>query len=331
MVNNEPVLIHTHFHKRRTGITRSIENILPYLTAFETYIYGYNVDGTKISRFKLLKLLYSKRNVVVHCHRNNEMLRFLFLKVLGAKFKLVSTRHAETEPSNLSKFLFKKSTALVTLTEKMNKSIGIKNTLIPHGVDTDLFIPNKEVKESKKNAFKAQILCAGRVRKAKGQETLIKAIVPILKKEKEVQLLIVGKVDDAKYVENLKNIVADNNLQNQVKFIKETNDIVSYYQSAKIVVVPSLSEGFSLVCAEAMSCGVTTVATKGVGIHSKLIEDKKTGYLFEPKNVNELRAIILGLITDKLPFIEREARVEIQEKWSAKREADTLSTLYFSL
>ncbi|TCI85050.1 glycosyltransferase family 4 protein [Tenacibaculum sp. M341] len=330
-MNNKPILIHTHFHKRKTGITRSIENILPYVKdQFDTFIYGYNVEGEKISRKQLLKLLYSGKNVVVHCHRNNEMLRFLLLKIVGAKFKLISTRHAETQPSGLSRFLFKKSDALVTLTEKMNVGIGIPNTLIPHGVDTNLFVPQIS-KSTTENSQKIRVLCAGRIRKAKGQETLVNAIVPVLKSAKHVELLIIGKIDNEKYVENLQRIITENGVEDQVTFLKETRDIISYYQSSKIVVVPSHSEGFSLVCAEAMSCGVTTVATRGVGIHSKLIADKKTGYLFEPENVNELQSILSGLINESLPYISEEARSAIQHNWSAQKEATSLGELYLSL
>ena len=62
---SKPILIHTHFHKRRTGVTRSIENVLPFFEEkFETYIYGYNVEGTKISSSKLKSFLFSKKIIL---------------------------------------------------------------------------------------------------------------------------------------------------------------------------------------------------------------------------------------------------------------------------
>ena len=75
----KPILIHTHFHKRRTGVTRSIENVLPFFSdTYETYLYGYGAKGTHIKTKELRKLLFSDREVVVHCHRNNEIMRMLF-------------------------------------------------------------------------------------------------------------------------------------------------------------------------------------------------------------------------------------------------------------
>ncbi|MDY0781248.1 glycosyltransferase family 4 protein [Tenacibaculum sp. IB213877] len=325
----KPIVIHTHFHKRRTGVTRSIENILPYLsTSFNTYIYGYNVKGDRISTSQLLKLLFSDKKVTVHCHRNNEMLRMLFFRLLGAKFKMVSTRHAETFPSKLSLYLFKKSNVLVTLTQKMSDLIGINNVLIPHGVDTNLFIPKTDTSIPEPIQQKNYILCAGRVRKAKGQKVLLEASVSILKSNPDYALVIVGKIDKEDYLKELQNLVTENGISSQVYFIDETSNIISFYQSAKIVVVPSFSEGFSLVCAEAMSCGITTIATKEVGIHSSLINHKKTGYLFEAGNYQELSLILNDVISGKLPLLGNDARNEIIKNWSAKKEAELLEKVY---
>jgi len=171
----KPILIHTHFHKRRTGITRSVENVLPFFNEkFETYIYGYNVKGNKISFAKLKSLLRSERKIIVHCHRNNEIIRMLFYRFLGAKFTLFATRHAETVPSGVTKFLLKKVDKVITLIESMSEHLGISNTIVSHGVDVHLFSPKEEVKLphiTQENI----ILCAGRVRKAKGHLTLMEA------------------------------------------------------------------------------------------------------------------------------------------------------------
>ena len=61
----KPILIHTHFHKRRTGVTRSIENVLPFFSdEYETYIYGNTVKGTIISFAELKKMQTSMITVL---------------------------------------------------------------------------------------------------------------------------------------------------------------------------------------------------------------------------------------------------------------------------
>ncbi|WP_299049703.1 glycosyltransferase family 4 protein [uncultured Polaribacter sp.] len=325
----KPILIHTHFHRRRTGITRSIENVMPYFKeCFEPYVYGYNVDGKKISKSQLRKVLFSNSKVVVHCHRNNEILKMLFWRLLGAKFTLIATRHAETKPSNLSITLLKKADKVVTLINSMGNALGIDNIVVGHGVNIDLFTPNT----SKKIAHITQqnlIICAGRVREAKGQITLLEAS-SVLQKHKNWALVIVGKVDKPPFLELLKNISKKHNIQNQVYFIDETSDIISYYQAAKIAVVPSFSEGFSLVTAEAMACQCSVIATKNVGVHSELIGHHKNGYLFEAGNIEALQELLEKSITQQIPNLGEQARAEIVKNWSAQKEARELIQLYQS-
>lgn len=327
-MNSNLIVVHTHFHHRRTGVTRSIENILPDLKRqCTTYLYGYGIEGEKISTSQLKKILFSKEEVVVHCHRNNEILRMLWYRAWGAQFKMIATRHAETPPSSFTKFLLKKSDVVVTLTDSMHKLLEIPNVKISHGVDTRLFIPNGD-KTFSNISQKNIILCAGRVREVKGQKVLLEAVAPVLNTNTDWALVIVGKVEKPSFFEELNEIVQKYKVEQQVYFIDETSDIISYYQAAKITVVPSYTEGFSLVCAEAMSCANTVIATKNVGVHSEMIKDAETGYLFMPGNITELREIISNFVGKKLPDLENNARQEILSNWSAEKEAEELMTLY---
>lgn len=324
----KPILIHTHFHKRKTGVTRSVENVIPFFNdAFETYVSGYGVSLKTISFLKTVKLLFSKRKLIVHCHRNNEIIRIFFLRLIGAKFKLVGTRHAETKPSKMTMFLLKKCDEIVTLTKNMHQTLGVKNTLVSHGVNTESFVPKKNT-VLKNIKQKNIILCAGRVRKAKGQKILLEASVSVLQKNKDWCLVIVGKVDKPEFKESLNKIVKDNGIKEQVYFVDETNEIIKYYQASTIAVVPSFSEGFSLVCAEAMSCGCTTIATANVGVHSDLINHNNTGYLFEAGNVNELNELLMSVVKRSLPYTAEKGRSEILKNWSANKEASELALIY---
>tara|TARA_B110000093_G_scaffold88645_1_gene95888 strand:+ start:1788 stop:2768 length:981 start_codon:yes stop_codon:yes gene_type:complete len=323
----KPILIHTHFHKRRTGVTRSIENVLPFFEEkFETYLYGFGAKGKYISTTALKKILFSDKEVVVHCHRNNEIMRMLFFRFLGAKFTLIATRHAETVPSGLTLKLLKKADTVVTLIKSMSEKLGIENTIVGHGIAIDVFKPNEN--STLKNIRQEHIiLCAGRVRKAKGHLVLLEA-VKVLKEHENWALVIAGKVDKSDFLAELKTISKKHSIANQVYFVDETPDIISYYQASKIVIVPSYSEGFSLVTAEAMACGCSVIATKNVGVHSALITHSKNGYLFEAGNSIQLKSLIEKSITNEIPLLGTEARNEILENWSAKKEAANLMAVY---
>jgi glycosyltransferase involved in cell wall biosynthesis len=325
----KPILIHTHFHKRRTGITRSIENVLPFFDIkFETYLFGYGAKGKHISIKNLKNLLFSDREVVVHCHRNNEIIRMLFFRFLGAKFKLIATRHAETIPSGLTMRLLKKSDKVITLIESMSKKLGIENTIVGHGVNVKLFKPKENV-QLKNIPQENIILCAGRVRKAKGHLDLLNA-AKVLREHQNWALVIVGKVDKPGFLAELKAIAKNHFIENQVFFRDETLDIISFYQASKIAVVPSYSEGFSLVTAEAMSCGCAVIATKNVGVHSSLITHGENGYLFEAGNSDALAMLLEKSIHNRAPLLGIQARQEILENWSAKKEAERLIDIYLT-
>ncbi|MBG7611385.1 glycosyltransferase family 4 protein [Polaribacter sp. BAL334] len=325
----KPILIHIHFHHRKTGVTRSIENVLPFFsTNFETYVYGNTIDGNFIKTSKFIKLLFSDRKIVVHCHRNNEIIRMLFFRFLGAKFRLIATRHSATKPSKMTSFLLKKADKVITLIPSMSQDLGIKNDLVFHGVNVEEFVPNHS-KSISEIAQKNIILCAGRVRKAKGQLILLEA-ASIVKNHQDWALVIVGKVDKPEFLTELKAISQKHSIENQVYFIDETREIIGYYQAAKIAVVPSFSEGFSLVTAEAMSCECTVIATKNVGVHDDLISHEKNGYLFEAGKSDELAIILQRLISKEIPFLGKEARIEILKNWSAEKEANELMKMYQS-
>ena len=302
---------------------------MPFFTdKFETYVYGSNISGNHITTKQLKAVLFSKDETIVHCHRNNEILRMLYYRFLGAKFTLLATRHAESKPSSLTLFLLKKADIVVTLIKSMSANLGIKNTVIGHGVQVDKFKPNT-AKKLQHISQEHIILNAGRVRKAKGQLVLLEALKN-LKKYSNWALVIVGKVDKPDFLKELKAIAKKYQIENQVYFINETRDIISYYQAAKVVVAPSFSEGFSLVTAEAMSCENTVIATKNVGVHSELITDGQNGYLFEAGDNNQLEEILIKLLKEEIPMTGKAAREEIVENWSAKKEAERLSELYLN-
>lgn len=327
-MSTKPVLIHTHFHKKRTGVTRSIENVFPFFESnYRAFIFGYGVNGPKMSFGKLLKLVFSKSYFVLHCHRNNEIVFALLLRLLGGNFKMISTRHAETLPSKPTEKLLKKTDTVVALTQSMADDLDYTNAVIGHGIDQGLFIPKNNV--LKNGITQTNILtCAGRVREAKGQKLLIEIAAPVLKKYADWALLIIGKVDNPAFLKELKTIVKQNDVEAQVYFIPETPEIISYYQASHSVIVPSFTEGFSLVCAEAMSCGCNVLASRGVGVHSEIIEEGKTGYLFDVHNRSELEKLLEELFSQKLQNCGEAAHNEIANKWSSQIEAQKLMELY---
>ena len=327
-MKERPLLVHFHIHHRKTGVTSSIENILPFLQEdFDTFVYGSQVAWSYYLSTKNLKEKIKKSKIaIIHAHRNNEVLKALWLRFLGYKFKLVVTRHSATPPSSLTLWLLRKADEKIGLIESM-KELPFPVSIIGHGVDTDFFVPNKKVKLSqiKQSDF---VLVVGRIRPKKGQETFLRAIIPVLEEKPDLAAVIVGKVDDQDYILKLRTMVEEKGLSDQVYFFEETRSILQFYQASKATVVSSHSEGFSLVCLEAMACESICVATKDVGVHSEVIEDSFTGFLFETENFTQLNQILKNIVTGAHNVSTQKARDFIQDNWSSRREALALKELY---
>jgi mannosyltransferase len=322
------MIIHIHFHLRATGVTRSIENIFPVLIRYsEAMVFGYGIDAPKISFVSLLREVYSNNKTTIHTHRNNEIIFALILRLLRGKFNLVFTRHAESKPSGFTCFLMKKADHLVSLSSSMAKKLPFENTMIRHGVNTEIFKIRDKIKID--NIPQKNLITAiGRLRPAKGQLVVLEALLSTLKNNPNWGLMLIGKTDDKEYADKISSLALKNGIARQVHLVPETSQIADYYGASTIVVIASVSEGFSLVCLEAMSCGLTTIATESVGIHSEVIKHGENGFLFPVNDHESLSRIISDIISGKIVLDPVKIRQTILENWSVEKNVRELLKLY---
>ena len=322
------MIIHFHFHFKTTGVTRSVESILDPLNIKEqTKVFGYGISKHRISFFKLLGLLYFDKKTIVHTHRNNETLVALILRALGGKFILLCSRHAESTPSGLTNFLMSKADQCISLSPKMAQKLNLKSTVIGHGVNPNQFIYD----EKRRKTTPRKISVVGRIRKAKGQRDVMEAIAPLLSKHPNWEVQFIGTVDQPTYADEIRAIAADAQVENQIQFIPQTNQIDRYYQESSAVVIASHSEGFSLVCLEAMSCGVPTIATEQVGIHSDVISNGVDGFLYPKGSVKALQKILEKVIQNPECLDAKTIRKTILDHWSVSTAAQKLFDTYNKL
>jgi mannosyltransferase len=322
------MIVHIHFHSHKTGVTRSVENIIPVLNKFsETLVFGYGIDAPKVSLSHLLELIYSDDNLVIHAHRNNEIIFALLLRLLGGKFKLIFTRHAESKPSGFTLWLMKKADRVVSLSSSMSKNLPCHNTVIQHGVNTEIFSIRERIKLDGITQNNL-ISVIGRIRPAKGQLVVMKALIRPLKNNPDWGLLLIGKIDDRKYSDEIISSARENGISSQVHFMPESSEIINYYRASTIVVIASVSEGFSLVCLEAMACGLTTIATESVGIHSEVIIHGVNGFLFPRNDHESLSRILADVMSGKIIVDREKIRQTIVEEWSVEKNVRELLKLY---
>ena len=123
----------------------------------------------------------------------------------------------------------------------------------------------------------------GRLSKEKGIFNFVKSIKIMLEKEKNVKYLIIGSGE----LENsIKNYLNENKLNRNVKMINWVphNELPSYFNELKLLVIPSYTEGLPNVMLESMACGTPVLATQ-VGSIPDIIADQETGFILKENSV----------------------------------------------
>jgi len=155
-----------------------------------------------------------------------------------------------------------------------------KITLIPNGVNTNKFKPDKKkrIKFRKKFGVSQRdivLLFVGRNLKRKGLKYVIKALHII--KNNKIKLVVCG--GDDKEHRNLVNKLKENK---RVMFVGDVKNIDEYYVMADMFVFPTFYEGFSFATLQAASSGLPVIATIANGTED-LIENGKNGYLLKTR------------------------------------------------
>ncbi len=159
---------------------------------------------------------------------------------------------------------------------------------IRNGVDLN------EINKNETNVSHCRFIFVGSLVPGKGVRYLIQALSLVYQVEKKIRLTVVG---DGEEISTLKLEVEKSGLDPVVDFLGvQKSEYVSHLmKQADCLVLPSLSEGTPNVVLEAMGCGLPIVATDLPGIR-EVVEEKVSGFLVEPKNVDALAKKMLHLV-----------------------------------
>jgi len=164
------------------------------------------------------------------------------------------------------------------------------------------------------------------LRKPKGIEYMLEALVPLVESHPGLHYLIVG---DGAHRTALESKTAQLELGRSVHFAGQRSDVADMLAAADVFVLPSLTEALPTVLIEAMAVGLPVVATSVGGI-PEIVEPGNTGLLVAPATPNEL-ADAVGRLLDSprqrhaLGIAGRRAAVD---KFSIERHAARLVDEY---
>ncbi len=325
------LVVHPHLHRRRTGVARHLESVIPASppTLEARWFGGALLAPNRIAWAELWSRLRRER-AVWHAHRNNEMLLGLLFRWLGKDVRLVYTRHASTRPSWLTRWLFRRADACVTLTDEVSRTLAVPATQVHHGVDTRAFFPSERRAASWERLGLGGLHgvgVIGRIRPAKGQGDFAEAAAPLLERFPQWRGVLVGRVKprDVAFFESLR-------ARARLVHVPEQVDILPWYQGLTVLVQPSHHEGLSMVLLEAMASGCCVVATR-LPSYPDFIVDGRNCLLYPPGDVSALRALLESLMQDpaRAEAIGRQAAEDARRRFDVAREAEALAALYASL
>ncbi|MBE6485624.1 MAG: glycosyltransferase family 4 protein [Methanosphaera stadtmanae] len=218
----------------------------------------------------------------------------------------------------LIKYVLNKSDYLYFVSEKLkNKAISLngskieeKSEITPNTVNTKKFKPLNGERKLLTNYSQPIVVFIGNLVEQKGLKYLLEA-----KKISTVNytLLIYG---DGPEKDFLSNYIKENNL-NDTYLMGKTQIPEQIIPESDIMVLPSISEGASIIALESMSCGKALISTD-TGNISTVVTNNENGRIVPPANPELLKNAIEDLLInkDKREKIGRNARELIINKYS---------------
>lgn len=166
-----------------------------------------------------------------------------------------------------------------------------------------------------------RVIAAGRYVRQKGFDLLLEAWHLIEKKYEDWHLYIYGNEDRSPY----QRIVDKYQMNSNVHLMPATKDIAQEFSKSSIFVLSSRFEGFGLVLAEAMSCGLPCISFDcPYGPHD-IITNEEDGILVKNGNIRALTEAIERLMADgnlrqsmgvkAINNVARFAPKEIMSQW----------------
>jgi glycosyltransferase involved in cell wall biosynthesis len=214
--------------------------------------------------------------------------------------------------------IWRKAGAVVALSNDlkllaMKTAPAINIDVIPNGVETETFYPPQN-RRTRSPEEPVKIISVTRLLERKGLHHLMEAIAKPT--ALNVQLDIVGT---GSYEQQLRDKCRALGLKNRIRFkgFVRREALPALYRNADLFVLPSQTESFGLVFAEAMACGLPILATSVGGI-PELVRDGVDGYLVKPAHPGELRKLLKFFISHPYAGLKmgEAARLRIEEHYS---------------
>jgi D-inositol-3-phosphate glycosyltransferase len=176
------------------------------------------------------------------------------------------------------------------------------------------------------------VLCMATMSSRKGQALLAQAFRLVADEHPDAKLYLVGETPGP-YPDAIREYVASTSLESRIKLEPATEDAYAWHLLSDVFALASDVESSPLSVIEAMALETPVVASRVFGL-PELIEEGRSGFMFEPNDLGELASTldrVLGMDPADLRAVGRAASERVHERHDPDRYSERLVALLRSL
>ncbi len=290
--------------------------------------------------FYLLNFLFNRYNMIFIYFAGNaegtavkivsRLLKTNYGIVFHFPYEAAPVRYEEFEKSGLLKNALVIVSVSHYIQQSVKKRFNRDSYVIHNGVDEKQFHRDKKVALTLKKELKIKhseriILSVGALEERKGFQYIIHALPKVLKKEKDIKLIIVG---DGNFKGKLINLAKEFGVLSSILFIDYSEHMNTVYNLADVFMLLSQKEAFGMVVLEAMAVELPVVVSKDSAFPEFV--DESVGKLVNEKDSEDVANAILEFISNKEKRLKigKNARKRVIEKFSWDKVAEKYIGLY---
>lgn len=225
------------------------------------------------------------------------------------------------------RFVLDHAAHIIVLSEEWRRRIAQITSnphivVIPNPTDTGPLASQRDYDRSSN-----VLLFLGRLDKKKGIFDLVAAVALLHPQIPDIRVRFAGEGD----VDGIRRHAASNGILETIEFLGWISGELKQrvLAEATVFVLPSHAEGMPMAVLEAMAAGLPIVASRVGGVPD-VVEDQKSGILFEPGDVDGLARALLALLRD--PARRRQmgeaSQKRIVETHTPERVLEKIEFLY---
>jgi glycosyltransferase involved in cell wall biosynthesis len=258
--------------------------------------------------WRLQRVISRMRPDVVHTHNLGPLIYAAAATGFGRLCPILHGEHCQLLCQDLGaprlglrRLLYRSCRRIHTVSEEARRELvglGIpaaRVVAVVNGVDTVAFAPGDKAAARRRLDVPAGgrvIAMSARFERRKRHDLLIGAVARLVARGLDLRLLLAG---DGALRPDLEALAQSQGVESQVCFLGFREDVLTVYQAADLVVLPSTGEGLSNAILEAMACGTPVLCHASCGC-AEAISNGVDGWVRQIDSVEALADPLQALL-----------------------------------